>query len=290
MQEEARGPELPDEPGFYALMDGKDDYQRLDGNQEWEVATWPQRSDMRPYVQFVIYDPALGRDLAPLASKVNIQQVAWVRSEIDQTGPIKPASGSKWVLANLDGFKVPITVRPIEGRQDAVHIVPNKPLDPGLYSIQLRAANVAQNARIGVQWNTVDQEKYSSGHCVDRYLGATSYYRSCADQVEVMKQIQSDGLRVYLVDPESKTINGEPTLVVKGVVINTADKHRSVPSLEASIANGSGAILKHWIFEAEKRELAPGQSVSFRTEMPRPPQQTSKVTVRFASTAAAGNQ
>jgi len=283
--EEAHGPGLPEEPGFYALVEGSGDYQRLDGDREWEIATWPERSDLGPYTQFIIYDPALATDPASLTDKVQIQKVAWVRSEIDQAGPIVPASGSKWVFADIEELMVPATIVPVEGRADAAHIVPNGPLDPGLYSVQLRAGALAENARIGVQWSTVDQQRYSGANCVDRYIAATISYRPCVQQARATGQPQEPALRIHLVDPGSETVQGRPTLVIEGVVVNATDRRQSVPTLEASILDPSGATLKHWVFEPRQAELAPGQSASFRTDMPYPPPQTARVNVRFAPTS-----
>ena len=164
---------VPDEPGIYAFTT-KDNLRRLDGDRDWEVETWPERSNMPGNVQFVINEPALAGRSA--GNSVELWRVAWVRSEINAQGQAMPAEGSAWAVAPLEPFAIPFRYESPPGQTDIVHIVPTVPLEPGLYT--LRIANPgARQARVGVTWPGIDQRQYSAMNCVDRYDGNT--YRLC---------------------------------------------------------------------------------------------------------------
>lgn len=162
---------VPGEPGIYAFTT-KDVLRRLDGDRDFEVETWPERSNMPGNVQFVVNEPALAGRSA--ANAVELWRVAWVRSEIDAQGQAMRVQGSEWAVAPLEPFAIPFRYESPAGQTDIVHIVPTVPLQPGLYT--LRIAN-ARQARIGVTWNGTDQRRYSAMNCVDRYDGNT--YRLC---------------------------------------------------------------------------------------------------------------
>jgi hypothetical protein len=164
---------VPGDPGIYAFTT-KDNLRRLDGDREWEVETWPERSNMPNNVHFVINEPALAGRSA--GNSVELWRVAWVRSEIDPQGRAMPIQGSEWAVAPLAPFAVPFRYESPPGQTEIVHIVPTVPLEPGLYT--LRIANPgARQARVGVAWKGVDHRQYSAMNCVDRYDGNT--YRPC---------------------------------------------------------------------------------------------------------------
>jgi len=139
---------VPDEPGIYSFTT-KDNLRRLDGDREWEVETWPERSNMPSNVHFVINEPALAGRSA--GNSVELWRVAWVRSEINPQGQAMPIQGSEWAVAPLAPFAIPFRYESPPGQTDIVHIVPTVPLEPGLYT--LRIANPgARQARGGVGW------------------------------------------------------------------------------------------------------------------------------------------
>ena len=164
---------VPDDPGIYAFTT-KDNLRRLDGDRDFEVETWPERSNMPGNVQFVINEPALAGRSA--GNSVELWRVAWVRSEIDAQGQAMPIQGSQWAVAPIEPFAIPFRYESPPGQTEVVHVVPTVPLEPGLYT--LRIANPgARQARIGVTWDGTDQRRYSAMNCVDRYAGNS--YRPC---------------------------------------------------------------------------------------------------------------
>ena len=170
---------VPDEPGIYALTN-QNDLRRLDGDSEWEVETWPERSGMPSNVQFVINDPALAGRSA--GSSVELWKVAWVRSEINAQSQAMPVEGSQWAVAPIEQFSIPFRYESPAGQTEIVHIVPAAPLQPGLYTLRIVNPG-ARQARVGVGWNNVDQRQYSAANCVDRYAAEGNVYRNCTAAV-----------------------------------------------------------------------------------------------------------
>jgi hypothetical protein len=84
----------------------------------------------------------------------------------------------------LSEFHVPLQYAPVGERNDAVEAKPREELKPGLYSLQLRAGEVRRTARVGVEWNEVDQQAYARRNCVDIMLtgetGQPRRYQRCA--------------------------------------------------------------------------------------------------------------
>ena len=150
----------------------KDNLRRLDGDREWEVETWPERSSMPSNVHFVINEPALAGRSA--GNSVELWRVAWVRSEINPQGQAMPIQGSEWAVAPIEPFAVPFRYESPPGQTEIVHIVPTVQLQPGLYTLRIAGA---RQARVGVNWNGIDQRQYSAMNCVDRYDRNT--YRLC---------------------------------------------------------------------------------------------------------------
>lgn len=170
---------IPDEPGLYALT-SDETLHRLDGDREWEVETWPERSSMPIGLEFVVSDPALvGR---PAGTSIELWKVAWVRSEINADNQAMPIEGSPWAVAPLEPFRVPFRYESPPDQRDVVHIVPTPPLQPGLYALRIVNPG-ARQARVGVGWSSIDQRWYSAANCVDRYAAEGNAYRTCTTAV-----------------------------------------------------------------------------------------------------------
>ncbi|OOG28128.1 hypothetical protein B1C78_02105 [Thioalkalivibrio denitrificans] len=268
----------PDEHGLYATHGG--DLQRLDGDREWEMETWEVRSNLSPGTEFVIRHPEARGDADSLKEMIQLRRVAWVRSEITREGDIGPVDGSSWAVTEVDSLRVPFTVETMDGEAGVVRVIPDDRLERGLYSLQLRTRSNTLSARLGVDWNSVDRRQYSATHCVDRYLGEDTRYRPCAQQEQALA---SRWLRIHLVEPEMRDVAGQRRLVVQGVVINTSERKRRVPTLEAQLRSGDGEVLKRWRFDPATAELEPGDSARFRGEVPDPPSTTRNVHVTFSS-------
>ena len=305
---------VPDEPGIYAFTH-YNDVRRLDGDREWEVETWPERSNMPSNVHFVINEPALAGRSA--GNSVELWRVAWVRSEVSPQGQAMPTQGSEWAVAPLEPFAIPFRYESPPGQTDIVHIVPTVPLDPGLYT--LRIAN-ARQARIGVTWNGIDQRQYSAMNCVDRYDG--NIYRLCnaadgaapapagdpyaaaaptanasngglaslappqpapagvqplAPAQPVAAATSAQGLQIALENP----VRRNDGLLIQGTVHNTSNQVRAIPTMQGSLENSAGQEMRRWIFQPPVQSLAPGERANFSTEVRPIPAGTARASVAF---------
>ena len=306
---------VPDEPGIYSLTTN-DNLRRLDGDRDWEVESWPERSNMPGNVQFVINEPALAGRSA--GNAVELWRVAWVRSEIDPQGQAMPIEGSEWAVAPLEPFAIPFRYESPAGQTDIVHIVPTVPLEPGLYT--LRIANPgARQARVGVAWNGIDQRQYSAMNCVDRYDG--NVYRPCSAAVAanapaptgdplapaltanasngglaslappqpapvvvqqapaqpVAAATSAQGLQIALADP----VRRNDGLLIQGAVINTSNEARAIPTMQGSLENAAGQEMRRWIFQPPVPTLQPGERANFSTEVRPIPTGTARASVAF---------
>jgi hypothetical protein len=309
---------VPDEPGIYAFTT-KDNLRRLDGDRDWEVETWPERSNMPGNVQFVINEPALAGRSA--GNSVELWRVAWVRSEINAQGQAMPVQGSQWAVAPIEPFAIPFRYESPPGQTEIVHIVPTVPLEPGLYT--LRIANPgARQARVGVTWNGTDQRQYSAMNCVDRYDGNT--YRPCnaavgaapapagdpyaagltadasngglaslaapqpapvvvqqAPAQPVAAATSAEGLQIALADP----VRRNDGLLIQGTVINTSSQVRAIPTMQGSLENSSGQEMRRWIFQPPVQSLQPGERANFSTEVRPIPAGVARASVAFIASS-----
>jgi hypothetical protein len=305
---------VPDEPGIYAFTTD-DNLRRLDGDRDWEVETWPERSNLPGNVQFVINEPALAGRSA--GNSVELWRVAWVRSEIDAQGQAMPAQGSEWAVAPLEPFAIPFRYESPPGKTDVVHIVPTVPLEPGLYTLRVTNPG-ARQARVGVAWNGIDQRQYSAMNCVDRYDG--NAYRPCTAAVAttapapagdplapaltanasngglaslappqpaplvvqaparpVAAATSAQGLQIALTDP----VRRNDGLLIQGTVINTSNQPRAIPTMQGSLENAAGQEMRRWIFQPPVQTLQPGERANFSTEVRPIPTGTARASVAF---------
>lgn len=269
---------VPRESGLYALHDEK--LQRLDGDKAWEIKTWDDRSNFPSNIHFMIRHPQLAASRKAPEELIRLTRVAWVRSEITPDGDILPVDGTQWTVADIKQQWVPIGIQTSASHPDVARINPERPLTHGIYSLQLRTQSGQVNARAGVAWPGTDRRNYAAANCVDRYLGDQVRYRPCAEQEHALA---TKWLSVHLVDPETRHIDGQRTLVVSGVVVNTSERRRKVPKLEARLQASDGRVIKRWQFDPTTAEVAPGASIRFRSEITNPPPGTRKVHVTFAA-------
>lgn len=274
---------VPDEQGIYAHTGEK--LVRLDGDVEWEKKTWGQRSDLPADSEIIIRDAALAGSAGESAG---LRRVAWVRSTISDQGEITPVNGSKWLNAPLPALEVPLDhVEQAESDPDVVRLRPRQPLQPGLYAVYAKTGGGTRNARFGVAWPEADKQAYAASVCVDRYTGADTAYRPCEEQGLAGAD---DGLQIFLVRPEKRETSGGRATVISGVILNNSERVQPVPLLAAELRDAQGRALTRWRFNAERSELEPGQSTSFRTEVGAGDQQVHSVNVNFASTQTSNRE
>lgn len=270
---------LPRDPGLYASTG--DQLVRLNGDPEWETETWNQRSNLGQRLDFVIYHPALTQLAgSEMADAIRLEQVSWVRSEVSADGTVQPVPANTLATSNLEPFRVPLQFQVVDMHRDMLVAVPTQPLQPGLYSLQFRTPQGVFNTRLGVGWPSVDRQAYSAATCVDRYLGASTRYKRCAEQE--VSTAGGGGLNLYLVTPESRSSSDGRAMVIQGVIVNASTAAKQVPPLSGYLHRDDGQVLRRWQFAAPAAELGPGESTSFRTEVTDPPLGAHSIRVRFA--------
>lgn len=279
--------DLPSRYGLYALQDEK--LGRIDGDRDYQIATWEGRSALTPEVTFLLFDRALGDRSVRLQDTVKLRRLAHLRNDISETGAVKPMTRDAWVAADLPEFSVPLDFAPVSGNPEMVRAMPSKPLPSGLYALELRHGGAAVGGRFGVGWGGADQAAYMAANCVDRYAGKPVTYRACADgppqgaakPAGTAAAALPQGLELRQVQANKTTDQGMPILTLQGVIVNSSNRVQAVPQLEAVIRDPQGAELDRWTFAAELRQLQPGASTGFRTETIYPTTTSTNVAVTF---------
>lgn len=277
---------LPKEQGLYASTG--EQLVRLNGSPEWERETWNQRSNLGPRTDFVIYHPAVAQLTGgDIETAIRLEQVSWVRSEVAADGAVTPVPANTWATSRLEAFRVPLEFQRVDLRRDMLVAIPARPLQPGLYSFKFRTAEGVYNTRVGIGWPTVNRKDYAAATCVDRYPGTGQLYRRCGQQQAVAA---SGGLNLYLVTPQAMASQEGRAMVIQGVIVNESDTAQPVPPLSGYLHRSDGQVLRRWQFAAPAAEIGPGESISFRSEVPDPPPGAHSVRVRFVGRSDALRQ
>lgn len=267
----------PDAPGVYVLTAG-DELARIDGSPEWELKTWPARSDFAPGVEIIVYEPAL---VGAPGQAVDLWRVAWLRSELEPTGQAAPVSGSIWVAARLDNLRVPLAATPHPEIPGIFHFGPAEPLGPGIYELHVSPPGVeGRQGRFGILWSSLDKRTYSSAHCVDRVLGGGTAFQPCTAAL-VSSQVAGTRSAAYggpQVSPEPagtplrielfKPVRENGGLRIQGTVHNASASVQQVPMLQATVLDGSGQPVDSWMFAPHESRIAPGGQLLFTTWRP----------------------
>lgn len=277
------GRDSPERYGLYADDDG--DLVRLDGDEAWERATWSDRSDLDPDVTFVVYAPGVSKG-AMLNASVRLQHVAAVRHSVGPSpGMVEASQTRQWASADHRDLDVPVDFGPYEETMDAITVIPRRPLDPGLYSLQVETTSGLRTARIGIDWGRVDKVAYAARYCVDRYRTTEdTVYLPCRDDAP------GAGLDLTLDRPIQQQLAGATVMVVRGQVRNQTAEQRPVPQLVGQLRAADGTVLKEWPIVPPTPLVAPNDSVAFRSTVDQLPQGVSSVHVNFVkptTTAAA---
>ncbi len=80
-------------------------------------------------------------------------------------------------------------------------------------------------------------------------------------------------LRLQEITSSRQDLDGEPSLVVEGQIVNPTDQPQDVPPLVATLYDPQGTELKRWTFAVDVDVLPPGGRVAFQTSTDNPPNQ-----------------
>ncbi len=68
-----------------------------------------------------------------------------------------------------------------------------------------------------------------------------------------------------------RLVDGEPVIVIKGMVANVSGSPREVPPLRARLTDAAGEEVTRWTFQAAATTLPPGGTTEFETTASNPP-------------------
>lgn len=103
--------------------------------------------------------------------------------------------------------------------------------------------------------------------------------------------LQTDtlGLGLKIIEPvPRKLIEGDNEILeVVGEIRNETKQPLQIPVMQARLLDGDGAPLEVWHFRAEKPQIAPGESVQYKTEFRNPPNRAERLDITFTRQAPA---
>lgn len=89
------------------------------------------------------------------------------------------------------------------------------------------------------------------------------------------------GLELRNVVSARRDDTGASVIVVEGTIANVSNKVRDVPRLRAVVRSAAKQDLKDWTFPAGVLVLQPGETASFRSELPEPPRGATDLAITF---------
>ena len=91
----------------------------------------------------------------------------------------------------------------------------------------------------------------------------------------------ADGLRIAGIESERVQGGNGAVLLVRGVIENTIENSRTVPTLQAVLVDEAGTELHRWRVAAVATVLDGGQTTTFESWRAEPPEGAARVTVGF---------
>jgi predicted Zn finger-like uncharacterized protein len=79
----------------------------------------------------------------------------------------------------------------------------------------------------------------------------------------------------------NETVDGQPVLVIEGVIVGQTHKPVELPRLRFSVRDGQGAEIYAWNAVLEQPVLQPGESAHFKSRLASPPPEGRNIDVRF---------
>lgn len=77
----------------------------------------------------------------------------------------------------------------------------------------------------------------------------------------------SDGFEVLPPTRTRDTVDGQPTLIIEGEVVNISKVVRQVPKLKVILLDSDHRELQSWVFTVSDDRLLPGASAAYRTSI-----------------------
>ena len=96
-------------------------------------------------------------------------------------------------------------------------------------------------------------------------------------------ETSSTGLILDTPQTEYVRIEGEPRLIVNGVIQNLTKQDKDIPLVRLSILNRNDEEITHWFAEPGRQKVGPRGKVEFATEYPNPPVDAASLAYELAA-------
>ncbi len=110
---------------------------------------------------------------------------------------------------------------------------------------------------------------------VNRVPAAASIYKAVGVPVKLA------GLDFELPKTRNAEIDGVPTLLINGYIINRSSETQTVPMIELSLYDNSGQVLNVWAVEPPKPVLKSKERAEYVSQLPNPPIDAVSLKYRF---------
>lgn len=118
---------------------------------------------------------------------------------------------------------------------------------------------------------------------VSAYPPANKIFRTIGYPVDML----GHGLELPQPNAEAVIDGDERRLLIKGSIMNTTDETIVIPKLGGVLKDATGGILHEWVFEAEKPEAFPGETIAYESVVQNPPRGATSLEVTFKTDAEA---
>ncbi len=119
-----------------------------------------------------------------------------------------------------------------------------------------------------------------------RFPITAQYYKMAGISVEVL----DEGLEFRGVTPDMTKRNGTQVLIVRGVIVNTLPRERSVPLLRLVLLDSNGAMIQEAFAKPRRDKLEAGAQIGFQVMMENPSAAAARYEVAFAEPPAESAQ
>ena len=112
---------------------------------------------------------------------------------------------------------------------------------------------------------------------VSAYPPANKIFRTIGYPVDML----GHGLELPQPNAEAVIDGDKRQLLIKGSMTNTTDETIVIPKLGGVLKDATGGILHEWVFEAEKPEAFPGETIGYESVVENPPRGATSLEVTF---------
>lgn len=119
----------------------------------------------------------------------------------------------------------------------------------------------------------------------ERIVSAWPQAKAFYDLIGVESTALGAGLELSNIQLVRRQVDGEEVVIITGSILNRTEELQPLPTLQATLRNERNQWLGDWTFRTDQAELRPGETASFSTTMPDPPEASRRVSITFIDDA-----